>query len=247
MKTKSTPKELRIDNKCSMNWDAMPSIGKDKDCLTCKKIVIDFSQSTEEEIIQYFTRPRLSRTCARFTETQLVEINTTLQKAQNSKLKNLFYAAMIVVMLTVTACGTSRRTYHKDYLNEVSKIEILAGGINQDSLNFTLIRGTIVDIFDSPLIGVSLFLNDKELNQMADIGGNFTISIDNDKVENTILKTSYIGYTDFEVEVKKIANKEVKITLVEDQFQEMIIIGEVVYVKQPIHKRLWNGVKNIFN
>ena len=247
MKIKSTLKELRIDNKCSMNWDAMPSVGKDKNCLTCKRIVIDFSQSTEEEIIQYFTRPRLSRTCARFTETQLVEINTTLQKVQNSKLKNLFYAAMIVVMLTITACGTSRRTYQKDYLNEVSKIEILAGGINQDSLNFTLIRGTIVDIFDSPLIGVSLFLNDKELNQTADFGGNFTMSIDNNKVENTILKTNYPGYTDFEVEVKKIANKEVKITLVEDQLQEMIIIGEVVHVKQPIHKRLWNGVKNIFN
>ena len=59
-----------IDNPCSEKWDKMIENGNAKYCLNCKKNVIDFTQFSDKELINYFTKNK-KNVCGRLNENQL--------------------------------------------------------------------------------------------------------------------------------------------------------------------------------
>jgi hypothetical protein len=59
-----------IDNPCSEKWDKMIENGNAKYCLNCKKNVIDFTQFSDKELINYFIKNK-KNVCGRLNENQL--------------------------------------------------------------------------------------------------------------------------------------------------------------------------------
>jgi len=57
-----------------------------------------------------------------------------------------------------------------------------------------------------------------------------------------IQRGKYPGYETIEIPLVDIKNKEVKISMIDIVHS----LGGLVYIKQPLHKRLWNRFVGVF-
>ncbi|UOQ54064.1 carboxypeptidase-like regulatory domain-containing protein [Hymenobacter cellulosivorans] len=62
---------LRIPEPCAQPWAAMTSQGAGRHCAACQKVVIDFTQKTDAEILAMLQAAAAGRTCGRFAASQL--------------------------------------------------------------------------------------------------------------------------------------------------------------------------------
>lgn len=68
---KSTPHKIVMTNPCHENWEEMTQSSKGKFCASCKTDVIDFTQMSNNEIIDYFKSNKITKGCGRFYKKQL--------------------------------------------------------------------------------------------------------------------------------------------------------------------------------
>jgi hypothetical protein len=61
---------LSIQNPCNENWDNMEPRSIGKHCLSCNKTVVDFTNFTDEQLLQFFQKPQES-ICGRIEEERL--------------------------------------------------------------------------------------------------------------------------------------------------------------------------------
>jgi TonB-linked SusC/RagA family outer membrane protein len=83
------------------------------------------------------------------------------------------------------------------------------------------VSGVIVDTYNEPLIGVNIIEKGTTNGTVTDIGGNFSLSVD----ENAVLQISYIGY--LTQEINTAGRTAVEITLQEDTqaLEEVVVVG----------------------
>jgi hypothetical protein len=63
--------KITIPEPCTADWAAMAPGKKGLFCSHCRKDVIDFSQFTDEEIVDYFRQNLGKKVCGRFATNQL--------------------------------------------------------------------------------------------------------------------------------------------------------------------------------
>ncbi len=61
---------INIPKPCTQNWEAMPAAGEGKHCTQCNNVVYDFSQMTDNELLNFF-KEQPAVHCGRFHTTQL--------------------------------------------------------------------------------------------------------------------------------------------------------------------------------
>ena len=66
--------KLQINNPCHESWEGMSPNGNGRHCAACEKVVVDFTNMKDEEIIQFFHRPKEEKVCGRFNSTQVDRI-----------------------------------------------------------------------------------------------------------------------------------------------------------------------------
>ena len=86
--------------------------------------------------------------------------------------------------------------------------------------------GQVFDDFDEQLINVSIYSEGALFGTMSDFHGYFELALPLDTDLNTDFIIQYVGYKSFKIKLKKVANKEIIVNLVE---------GEMIDVKGPIH------------
>src|SRR5207253_2389751 len=62
--------QIQIPKTCEENWDAMQQKQHGKFCNSCQKTVIDFTQISDEQLVQFFKK-RKNNVCGKFTSDQL--------------------------------------------------------------------------------------------------------------------------------------------------------------------------------
>lgn len=72
MKNTARDFQLSINEPCHENWDRMLPDEKGKFCLSCQKVVHDFTQKTKEEIIEFFRLRKFQTVCARVNDEVLL-------------------------------------------------------------------------------------------------------------------------------------------------------------------------------
>jgi hypothetical protein len=126
---------VTIPTPCNENWDSMLPEEKGRFCQSCAKTVVDFTNSSPEEIIDYFIKNKESKTCGRFKREQLKEIQIEIPINiiyQQTSFRNVFMLALFISMgTTLFSC--------KDYNNKtqpVSKIVLIDDSLSlfKDSL-----------------------------------------------------------------------------------------------------------------
>lgn len=72
-----TPLQIQVQEPCMQSWSTMTPDQSGRFCRACSKTVIDFSNYTDEQLIEFFTNPRTERVCGRFQTGQLDRNLTT--------------------------------------------------------------------------------------------------------------------------------------------------------------------------
>jgi predicted house-cleaning NTP pyrophosphatase (Maf/HAM1 superfamily) len=67
-KNQKVMKKMRIsiENPCHEDWQAMTPETQGRFCGACEKTVVDFTTMSDAEILQYFSKPDVGKTCGRF-------------------------------------------------------------------------------------------------------------------------------------------------------------------------------------
>lgn len=62
---------LKIDMPCTENWDNMQPNEQGRFCMSCQKTVIDFTQMSDAEIVQFFAQYKGEKVCGVFRNSQI--------------------------------------------------------------------------------------------------------------------------------------------------------------------------------
>lgn len=114
-------KSISIPEPCHQSWQQMTSVDGGRHCETCCKTVIDFTQMTDDEIINYFATK--SNTCGRFTGDQLPRINQTftISEPRGNFWKYLGIAASIAGLFsTIKVDAQARKIKHVGHATQLN-------------------------------------------------------------------------------------------------------------------------------
>jgi len=233
-------KEIKTGPNCPKKWSEMEGGEAKKLCNSCNHMVYDFTKFSTEEIIEFLEKRRGEKTCGKLNSVQI--------EPQNKKYKKIRYAHLFTPLLLVaalaifTACNSNKKLNDKARFTPIKRIKTVAYGINPDSLKTILIKGRITDQMGEPLISANLKVYNSEYKTTTDFSGEFEIEFPRKNFDlRNIITAKYTGYSDFQFRVLDVKNKEIAFYL-----SESLLIGEIIIKKQPIHKRVWNRIKNVF-
>lgn len=103
---------LHIPEPCHQNWDEMPPETKGRFCGSCQKIVVDFTQLSDEQVKNYLLDKKNTNTCGRFKASQLgrplEHKRLQIDPIWYQKLpfaRQVFYAFAVFFVLGVSSCN----------------------------------------------------------------------------------------------------------------------------------------------
>lgn len=233
-------KEIKIGFSCFKKWPNLSGTDKERYCESCNKTVYNFSELSDQEIIEFLSNRNGQKTCGKFTKYQIASINQSLKSTQFPSVYKPFILS--ASMTALVACGTSKKTINTNREHGGSNVEIITELLNPDSINTILIEGFIYDEINKPLIGANFFLLESKIGCTTDLDGKFKLLIKQEDIKSENASVQYFGYAPLEIPLVEIKNKEIKISMVVNT----ALLGEVVIIKQPLYKRLWNGFVGIF-
>jgi len=122
-------KNILIEKPCHEDWYKMTPKGQGKHCDLCNKVVVDFTNAKEEEILNYIRRNSGQRVCGYFKSDQVVRKESYAARRLNSfrlfidskftfpVLKN-FLNFIVGVLLIMVGCQ-SRTTGEVELQNDI--------------------------------------------------------------------------------------------------------------------------------
>ena len=111
--------KINIPKPCSENWDKMSPKEKGRYCLSCNKVVVDFTEMTIEEIHEYFLEKRKEEVCGIFNVNDIANTN----QYWLTRYKNIVASFFLGSMLFLGSCFTKHRVTGKVAVRE-DKTEI---------------------------------------------------------------------------------------------------------------------------
>lgn len=222
--------EISIKNPCSESFDEFKMTTKGGFCNLCSKEVVDFTNMSDEKIIEYFKVSK-KETCGRFKETQLHTFKA-LEKEHKSVFASyrthiMSFSLLSLLTLGKTYAQKETKNTHETFLEQKS-----TDSIKNSNDNFY--RGIIKDEHGYPLPGVSVLVKGTDYGTVTDFDGYYQLS--KEKIDkNSILVASFIGFESIEFKVKDF-NKTLKQNT---EMKEMVCVtmGEVavdeVYSSSP--------------
>lgn len=148
--------KISINTPCHEDWGKMQVGNGYKFCNSCQKNVVDFTQKSDVEIIQYFTQFNSNSTCGRFNNSQL---NTELplytafiQHKQQYHTKNNIWGMLISFgsMLLASCSNSTKQNVTKNSTIDTIKVDSSAIQIkNHDTLDIKL--GEVIPELKEPI------------------------------------------------------------------------------------------------
>lgn len=241
--------KLSITDPCSENFNEFQSTEAGGFCQSCQEEVIDFTQMTDREVLQYFAS-RPSNTCGRFQRSQL-KTYSELTPPKKQWPINGVAAGLLGVTLAATfplnhghAQGSEPSIVMTDSHQEESQDqETSALSSGEDHI----VNGIVLDSEQMPMIGASVLIKGTTTGTLTNEEGKFSLS---ELKAGDILIVSYVGFASQEYEVPAKAPAVVNIVL---EFEPLILggvgvlMGEVasdqVYSSKP---SFWQKIKGVF-
>jgi hypothetical protein len=98
---------IQINSPCNESWNAMHPAENGRYCDRCCKVVVDFSNCTNDEIIGFFSENSGKRVCGRF---KVQQVDRPKPKMRLSR----FLAGLVIAFggFLFSACGSGKDTEH---------------------------------------------------------------------------------------------------------------------------------------
>lgn len=207
-------------------------------CLSCQKTVVDFSNMTDRQLLEYFSSYS-GNTCGRFHKDQLNRDIVAGVRKPNRWYKyilNAFVPALLIANKS-SAQGSAKLTGDtvvcvKPDPREVKEIPVMLGRIAPPERRPYPVEGRVVDDKGNPLPGASVVLKGANRGTTTDAEGKFKLMVPLDKP--AILQFSYVGFEWKEVKVEAGSREKSSVVLVSlNQMVNGYFEGVVVTVKKP--------------
>ncbi len=219
---------LTIDVKepCKEKFSNFSKTEKGGFCQSCEKEVIDFTNFSDNELINYLSHGN-KKTCGMFKASQLKTYETNSLQTMNNSMLHKGIAMMSFSLLALCATEVKGQetasieppieVVSPDIMGDISYVEIV-----QEKHTVT---GTIVDEANEPLPGVNVVLKGTTIGTQTDFDGKFEFP--QQLVQNDIIVLSFIGYETktYKVASNGIANIDINITF--DEY-DMVLMGDIV-------------------
>lgn len=222
---------INIKNACHQDWLQMDKTDLGRHCHSCQKEVIDFTQLSTEEILDYFTNKKEGSTCGRFEKSQLRTLNPPLRSNYLKKKALALFSSLILTATSIYGQSEEPKTH--------PRIEFLS--IPQDSGK---ISGVLVDEEGQPLIAATVVILETSQGTITDLDGKFSLDVSKVNAKHATLETHYVGYESFQVKMHDLKENQFRIILPEN---DEMILGEIIVQKRPIHQRVWRKMKRLVN
>ena len=170
-KLKTMKISIEIPEACGENWEHMTVSQLGKFCQVCKKEVIDFTNTTDAELLQKIKSGQ--KICGRFKQSQL----SRDLKPNNSKTnwKQLAVAAGFTSVLAIAAPANAQKTSTKTEQLEKTSEKNSEEKHSISAKDSIVISGTVTDEEDLPIPGVHIKVLDSKILTQTDFDGNFKI------------------------------------------------------------------------
>lgn len=233
---------LKIEKPCGQEWTSMTKTDIGKFCSHCSKTVIDFTQLTDNEVLQIIEL-NSGKLCGRLTQEQLNRAIKLQQPTNNSRLYKILAGLLLV--------GASENLLATD--NQKSQQEIISIFDNNTNIQTTeikseptvdslknVVQGLVIDAkTKEPLPFASVLIKDTKIGTTTDLDGKFKLVIPDSLVTDKIyLIIAYIGYEQTEILISKNDLPIIKDLVIVPA--EQVFLGEVIVIK----KKKWWQRKN---
>ncbi|NRS90347.1 hypothetical protein HNQ02_003287 [Flavobacterium sp. 7E] len=237
--------------KCNQFWEDMTENEKGRLCLKCNHTIIDFRNLTDYEVAQIHLFSE-EKVCGIYNREQV-----TYQKKVPIKLNlnnwSTFYSGLFSFLSfnsfgqekieSVKTEQTEKKLYpHYDNIALESKSKT---AIVSDSI---FISGIVKDDINYPLPGSSVIIKGTKVGVTTDFDGFYRLNITKelDSVQKITLVYSCIGFETIERTIDSEVINEEKKWNVNMVLEAGKLTQFIIYSRQPLYKRVWNRITNIF-
>jgi hypothetical protein len=218
---------ISIPKPCSESWQNMTPTQKGAFCALCSKEVVDFTQMTKQEIVDYLAANK--KACGRFETVQLQQLN----KIERSSFKwpsIISLASILAISAPITTLGQEPTMQLSDKHKQASE-----ESIHPSNDDYVPIRGIVTEN-GKPLPAVKIAIIGTEIKAETDFDGNYSLLHEKIKIDSYTLEFSYAGMETKEVKLNK-GIKEVNVIM------QSHILGELKISKTSL---FFNRIKNWF-
>lgn len=222
--------QISIPTPCHEKWADMTSADKGRFCASCQKQVLDFTNSTDSEIISILQNN--ANVCAKMRPSQM---ERPLRDTQGgSTLTTPFALAASLVLLAGTA-QVQAQTQPETVQHTPESFPLGKIAYTQPK---NIVSGQIRDEHGEPLPAVSVTITGTPTTTATDTNGNFSI----EAAYGQSLEFSAIGYSKYIYKVPA-QSKPFRITLKEEPME---LMGDIVVVRKTFFGRIFHSIGNIF-
>ncbi len=206
------PIQISIPQPCHENWATMTPVDKGRFCASCQKNVVDFTRSSDREILEALKTG--GQACGRFRASQL---NRELYVPKE---KSKFWAAASAAAITLLTVGVNETAAQTPIPAEQG--ETKSSNIDEPKTENIpdKISGTVVDNDGIPIPGVNVKISGSvAIPTHTDIDGIFSI----EAKEGDTLEFSYNGLATVKTKVSE--KSRYTMEMVEMEFAGLIVTG----------------------
>lgn len=235
--------------KCDQVWDEMPETERGRICQKCQQTIIDFRKLDDTEVaeIHIFNQGKV---CGLYRNDQLLG----LKDNKTSRLKIRSIMAGIIGFLSTLNAKAQPETKEvkteqtETMFNEKPQItnDGLASKTTKDSI---IISGTIKYDMGEPAVDAVVYIDGTTIGVTTDLDGKYSINVTEsfETLNEITLVYAFIGYTEQKEILSKNKMLEPKNRIINVELQvSNELTSFYVVQKQPLHKRIWKGIKRIF-
>lgn len=235
---------LSVPNPCVEKWSSFTSTSDGRVCATCCKVVVDFINMSENEVVDFISR-KTGKVCGRFRTEQLKPYSrSTTANIQPGW--HLLKASMLILLVVLANNPSFSNPLAVKTNSEIIRYQEQSKYENSFVKDFT-VRGMVKSEEDkSPLPGVNIYLKGTEIGTVSDADGKFEFP--RKLKAGDVLVFSFIGLETHEYVVTSDVQEQIQVSMA---MSADIMMGELVvdqvYAKQPSTiQRWWGKVKEVF-
>lgn len=228
---KPQPISINIPQPCHENPASMQKNEQGKFCSACQKNVRDFSQMTDNEILEILGKEQGSG-CGTFRAGQLNRLMVQTQLKGNNTRLNTIMAGLLLAAGAGAAHAQSSAHIPVPVptVDTTGAMHHSVEPVTKDSV-IPVFKGQVVDAeVGNPMIGVFVTLKGTSCRTNTDVNGNFSLTIPDSLMQDTL--TFIVAYVAHEEQQLVIPQNHVGTAVTVRLYQsEMLIDG--LYIAEP--------------
>jgi hypothetical protein len=245
---------LTIPEPCSNRWSGMSFVNDtQRHCSSCEKIITDFTQMSDEELLAHFRDRPVS--CGMFAPHQL----DRMISAQKKK-RPWLGAVLLPALFAFTEAGAQEQkpaaVIEQTADSSQPDVQVQPDDAHQTAKDTFLVSGSVVgldfDTTQSPLAGAVVifrFRDNRTYGCVADYDGKFQIKLPEAQPGDTVnVEVRYTGYERYQTAVT-LKERETVLTLAPLQQMQTYTMGLIVetsprsrvrsFFWRLVHPRYW--------